>query len=151
MQIHHERVPRAPHESFRCFVREEAAFPFRWHAHPECELTLITHGRGWRYVGNQRETYQAGDLALLGPGLPHTWASGPAAAGGRSRHRAIVVQFRPDFLGASFLAVPEAEKQAIIAACEAFIRDVLKPRFLPRLRDDRAHLAAEAFQANLLV
>lgn len=28
----------------------------------------------------------------------------------------------------------EAEKQAIVAACEAFIRDVLKPRFLPEVR-----------------
>nr|WP_246729111.1 hypothetical protein [Rhizobium leguminosarum] len=26
------------------------------------------------------------------------------------------------------------EKQAIIAACEAFIRDILKPRFLPEIR-----------------
>lgn len=29
--------------------------------------------------------------------------------------------------------VPDPEKQAVIAACEAFIRDVLKPRFLPRI------------------
>jgi hypothetical protein len=28
----------------------------------------------------------------------------------------------------------DAEKQAIIAACEAFIRDVLKPRFLPNIK-----------------
>jgi hypothetical protein len=27
----------------------------------------------------------------------------------------------------------EAEKRAIVAACEAFIRDVLKPRFLPEV------------------
>ncbi len=27
-----------------------------------------------------------------------------------------------------------AEKEAIIAACEVFIRDVLKPRFLPQIR-----------------
>ncbi len=27
----------------------------------------------------------------------------------------------------------EAEKRDIVAACEAFIRDVLKPRFLPRI------------------
>lgn len=27
----------------------------------------------------------------------------------------------------------EVEKQAIIAACEAFLRDVLKPRFLPKI------------------
>lgn len=28
----------------------------------------------------------------------------------------------------------EIEKRAIIAACESFIRDVLKPRFLPEVR-----------------
>ncbi len=28
----------------------------------------------------------------------------------------------------------EAEKRAIIAACEGFMRDVLKPRFLPEIR-----------------
>ncbi|MFZ1963584.1 MAG: hypothetical protein WAU78_08985 [Roseiarcus sp.] len=28
----------------------------------------------------------------------------------------------------------EAEKREIVAACEAFIRDVLKPRFLPEIR-----------------
>jgi hypothetical protein len=28
----------------------------------------------------------------------------------------------------------EAEKQRIVAACDAFIRDVLKPRFLPRIK-----------------
>jgi hypothetical protein len=30
--------------------------------------------------------------------------------------------------------VDEAEKQAIVAACDAFIRDVLKPLFLPEVR-----------------
>ncbi len=31
-------------------------------------------------------------------------------------------------------AVDDLEKQAIIAACETFIRDVLKPRFLPEIK-----------------
>jgi hypothetical protein len=31
-------------------------------------------------------------------------------------------------------AIDAMEKRAIIAACEAFIRDVLKPRFLPEIR-----------------
>jgi len=30
--------------------------------------------------------------------------------------------------------VGEAEKQQIISACEAFIKDVLRPRFLPEIR-----------------
>ena len=31
-------------------------------------------------------------------------------------------------------AVDDLEKQAIVAACETFIRDVLKPRFLPEIK-----------------
>jgi hypothetical protein len=31
-------------------------------------------------------------------------------------------------------AVDDLEKHAIVAACEAFIRDVLKPRFLPDIK-----------------
>lgn len=31
-------------------------------------------------------------------------------------------------------AINDLEKRAIVAACEAFIRDVLKPRFLPAIR-----------------
>ena len=31
-------------------------------------------------------------------------------------------------------AIDDAEKQAIIGACELFIRDILKPRFLPEIR-----------------
>jgi hypothetical protein len=31
-------------------------------------------------------------------------------------------------------AIDAVEKRAIIAACEAFIRDVLKPRFLPEMK-----------------
>lgn len=30
--------------------------------------------------------------------------------------------------------VNDAEKKVIVAACEAFVRDVLKPRFLPEIR-----------------
>ena len=33
--------------------------------------------------------------------------------------------------------VDEAQKQRIVAACEAFIRDVLKPRFLPQVTPTR--------------
>lgn len=32
------------------------------------------------------------------------------------------------------VAIDDLEKQAVIAACETFIRDVLKPRFLPEIR-----------------
>jgi len=90
---------RKPHDaSLRAFVRQEKQFPFEWHYHPELELTLITSGRGRRFVGDHIADFREGDLVLLGPLLPHTWRSGPSGSG-RKQRRAIVVQFLDNFLG----------------------------------------------------
>ena len=90
---------RKPHDaSLRAFVRQERQFPFEWHYHPEFELTLITAGRGRRFVGDHIADFREGDLVLLGSLLPHTWRSGPSHSG-RKRRRAIVVQFLENFLG----------------------------------------------------
>lgn len=40
-------------------------------------------------------------------------------------------------------ATDEAEKQLIVAACEAFIRDVLKPRFLARIKPTQWNYAVD--------
>jgi AraC-like DNA-binding protein len=49
--------------------------------------------------------YEPPDLVLVGPNLPHTWASDSSADAGPQR--AIVVQFAPDFLGPGFFDRPE--------------------------------------------
>lgn len=81
------------------------AFGVVWHYHPEIELTLITQGAGTRIVGDSVETYRPGDLALIGPDLPHTYISG-LDSGPQS---AVVIQFRRDFLGDGWLSRPEFE------------------------------------------
>lgn len=78
-------------------------FPFRWHYHPEVELTLIRRGRGLRYVGHSVEPYEAGDLCLLGSGLPHSWSSDRGAA----RVESTVIQFLPDSGGKAFWQLRE--------------------------------------------
>jgi len=111
MKPHFEKVASGP-SSFVAFERNDLEFPFYWHYHPEFELTLIINSRGQRLVGDGIADYGPGDLVLLGPNLPHSWRSGPVKANTAESHRAVVVQFRPDFLGERFF---ELEEMSIVA------------------------------------
>ena len=71
------------------------SFEFKWHYHPEYELTYIVRGSGYRIVGNSHEHFASGDLVLLGSNLPHTWW-GKNEDGSRSE--AIVIQFSNEFI-----------------------------------------------------
>lgn len=104
MKIHYEDIPaKQGNRAFLSYAYTAPAFAFRWHYHPEYELTLILRGSGKRLVGDSHENFVAGDLVLLGPELPHTWVSEQAAAATVS---AAVTQFTPAFIGA-FLHFPE--------------------------------------------
>jgi len=111
MKPHFEKVASGP-SSFVAFERNDLEFPFYWHYHPEFELTLIINSRGQRLVGDGIADYGPGDLVLLGPNVPHSWRSGPVKANTAESHRAVVVQFRPDFLGERFF---ELEEMSIVA------------------------------------
>lgn len=89
------------------FGRSDPEFPFYWHYHPEFELTLIIHSHGQRLVGDGIADYGPGDLVLLGPNVPHSWRSGPVKTQRKETHRAVVVQFRHDFLGEHFFELEE--------------------------------------------
>ncbi len=162
MKIHFEKLTSVG-GSFHCFERTDSEFPFFWHYHPEFELTLIVDSHGQRLVGDSIADYEPGDLVLLGPNLPHSWRSGPIKSRSQGIHRAIVVQFRQDFLGEQFLALKEMESVARLlkrsAAGLAFgntktgeqvARDLAKLPHLPRARQlvtllsDLLDLAEEA-------
>ena len=95
----------APEGSFACRDYTTAGFTFRWHFHPEVELTLILRGSGNRFVGDDIDRFEAGDLVLLGRDLPHTWRSDAPRRG--QPHRAIVAQFRTEGPCAAWLGLAE--------------------------------------------
>jgi AraC-like DNA-binding protein/mannose-6-phosphate isomerase-like protein (cupin superfamily) len=86
-----EQVARDPLSSITCFRRRADDYPFDWHAHAEVELTLILQGRGQRFVGDSVEHFTPGDVVLIGPDTPHTWAFDAATR----PMEAVVVQFAP--------------------------------------------------------
>lgn len=75
MKPAYEHVEFGEHCSLRVYHRRLARIPFEWHHHPEYELTLTMNSHGKRYIGDSITDYEADDLVLVPPDLPHTWAS----------------------------------------------------------------------------
>ncbi|WP_148714526.1 helix-turn-helix domain-containing protein [Chitinolyticbacter meiyuanensis] len=72
-QFEHVLVPAG--QSWSLLWRELPELPFQWHYHPEFELTLTLNARGQRFIGDDVADFDDGDLVLVGPNLPHTWAA----------------------------------------------------------------------------
>lgn len=70
--------------------------PFEWHCHPEYELTLTLNSVGHRYIGDDVDTYEDGDLVLIGPGIAHSWQSRAIVREGEP-HVALVAWFTHDW------------------------------------------------------
>ena len=90
---------------YRRFSLPQFEAPF--HFHPELELTFIESSKGKRFVGRQVTDFAAGDLVLLGENVPHCWLNNSSNTEGGNLAKSTVIQFKPDFLGTSFLDIPE--------------------------------------------
>lgn len=106
MKPHYEHVHLNPGESWRLYVNRADRLPFLWHYHPEFELTLITNAKGHRYVGNSIESFDDGDLVLIGPNQPHSW-SAPHGLDTRQSVKAVVVWFSSRWIVEAMAHWPE--------------------------------------------
>jgi len=97
------------------FVLQKDTFPYYptpWHYHPEYELVLVLRSSGRKIIGDHVSRFSDGDLALIGPNLPHVYDNDPAyyEKDSQLRAEAIVIHFAEDFLGKSFFQLPEMKK-----------------------------------------
>lgn len=110
MKIVYQKILSHAGSSFAILDKRAAAFDGKFHFHPEVEITLIQSSTGRRVVGDSIGSFAPGDLVLLGANLPHQYVSDRGPPDARSREvqaRAKVVQFRADFLGDTWLRLPE--------------------------------------------
>lgn len=107
--------------------RLDERIPFEWHHHPEYELTLTLNSMGQRFIGDHVGEYGHGDLVLVGPNLPHTWASRGKIDEGLP-HRALVLWFRQEwidgFIGGAVEFEPVRKLFARAASGLAFGADI---------------------------
>ena len=113
-----EYLPGNSGESFatRFFVYD--FYPTPWHFHPEYELVLVTESTGKRFIGDHISNFEPGDLALIGPYLPHTYKNDPQYFDVLStlKAKSIVVHFREESFGEHFFDLPEAQKITALLA-----------------------------------
>jgi len=104
-----EHLPKKKEESFVVRHFDYPYYPTPWHYHPEYELVLVTASTGKRFIGDDISDFGPGDLAFIGPNLPHTYRNDEKYYHPRSKLRAqsIVIHFLESSLGNDFLALPE--------------------------------------------
>src|SRR5690349_24700296 len=94
-------LPKESDKSFVVFKEVGKFFPCPWHYHPEYELVSVVTSTGRRMAGDHIGYFKDGDLALLGPNLPHLWVNDAEFVNGKSNclAEAVVIHFKENFLG----------------------------------------------------
>ncbi len=90
--------------AFTAGLRRRPPDHFIWHYHPETQLVWTWRGQGLRYVGKSVESFEAGDLVLIGPNLPHMLVAAADEAA------STVIHFLPERWGADFWRLPEVHR-----------------------------------------
>ena len=71
--IQKEITPIAADDLFIVLNHPNAKFDYPVHYHPDYEINLVMDTYGSRIVGDSVEAFEALDLIMIGPNLPHAW------------------------------------------------------------------------------
>lgn len=104
-----EKISYSTEESIHAKHLNMKHFDAPWHFHPEYEIVLITKSFGKRYVGDNIETFKAGDLIFLSPNLPHVWINDKVFYDAESKEDAqgVVIHFAEHYFSKELLNLPE--------------------------------------------
>ncbi|CAH0155039.1 HTH-type transcriptional regulator YesS [Arthrobacter sp. Bi83] len=106
MRANREVIPADPNHSVRWHEHDYPSPLARWNYHPEYEIHLIRKGTGKFIVGDHIGTFEAGQVSLVGAGLPHDWVS-DLEPGEVLHGRDAVIQFDGKWVEQAASIVPE--------------------------------------------
>lgn len=80
-----------------------------WHYHEQLELVVILKSTGTRFVGDNIEKFNEGEIILLGKNVPHMWLNDKIyfTKDSNLKAEAVAVHFREDCFGEKFFKLPE--------------------------------------------
>ncbi len=80
-----------------------------WHYHPELELVVILKSSGTRFIGDNIEKFNEGEIVLIGKNLPHMWLNDKEyfEKDSKLEAQAISIHFNENFAGDAFFNLPE--------------------------------------------
>ncbi len=89
--------------------QQKPHFTYPWHFHSEFEILYVIEGTGTSYVADNIESFQPGDLAIIGSNLPHFWRSDEKyhTPGSKEKINYIVIQFPGELFRGAFFEYPE--------------------------------------------
>ena len=77
-----------------------------WHYHVQLELVCIIKNSGTRFIGDNIEKYNAGDIVLIGKNLPHMWQE-ESSADSTSSSDVVAIHLGTAFTKSILLSLPE--------------------------------------------
>ncbi len=112
MKILQTEITPAQNSYISVIERNDQYFKSPFHYHPEVELVYIKESYGKRVIGDKIDPFDAGDLVLVGPNLPHVWLSDESFHQGTANLQAksIVIYFNKEIFGEGFYSLRELEK-----------------------------------------
>jgi len=103
-----EKIVVKKDESFFIGIFQDNLEKSSWHYHNNYEISFITEGSGKRIVGDSIEEFQPGDLAFIGPNLPHVWiADKETRIPSKRTLEMVFLQFTSNILSPQLLILPE--------------------------------------------
>jgi AraC-like DNA-binding protein len=109
MKYLHEKILTGPGQSFTTHDELGRVIDCTFHVHPEYEIIYIESSFGTRFIGDNISMFNAGDLALIGPMVPHHYYNLPEDSTSSEWGHARVIQFREDFANKFLFDVPEMD------------------------------------------